>query len=122
MSVYDCLKPRDGEAIREESPLEECPQLRGTYSLAKRRAEDVALARLRDLRPQWTNLRPSVIVGGRHDVFSPLGKKFRQSNALYGFKAKILNLVHVEDVASAVVKLVENCAAGGRIFNLSGEP
>jgi len=121
MSVYDSLKLCDGEIISEGSPLEEFPQLRGSYSLAKRRAEDQALGHLRDVRPQWTILRPSVIVGERYDLFSPVGKKTGKLLFCAGSKRRILNLVHVQDVASAILNLIRNDAAAGRIFNISAD-
>jgi len=121
MSVYDSLKLSDGGIISEESPLEECPKLRGTYSLAKRRAEDEALAHLRDTRPQWTILRPSVIVGERYDLFSPVGNKTGSFLFCAGSRDRILSLVHVEDVALALIKLIPNSTGASRVFNLSAE-
>lgn len=121
MSVYDCLKLHDGEVISENSPLEEQPQFRGAYSLAKRRAEDEALAHLRDEQTQWTILRPSVIVGENHDVFSPLGKKLGKFLLCPGSGKKMLRLIHIDDVASAVIKVIQNDGTGRRIFNLSAE-
>ena len=38
MSVYNLFDLPEGEAISERTPLEELPQERGAYSLAKRRA------------------------------------------------------------------------------------
>ena len=46
MSVYDYVKLRDGDVITEDSPLEEFPALRGTYSQAKRQK----ISRLSTLR------------------------------------------------------------------------
>jgi len=121
MSVYDCLRPRNGEIITENSPLEEMPQLRGVYSLAKRRAEDEALSHLEDSRPLWTILRPSVIVGERYNVFAPIGQKVGSFVFCAGRKNKMLRLVHVDDVADAIVKSIENSGTRGRIFNLSDD-
>jgi predicted dehydrogenase/nucleoside-diphosphate-sugar epimerase len=119
MSVYDSFKLRNGDVVSENSPLEESPQLRGAYSLAKRRAEDEALSHLHDRAPGWTILRPSVIVGGGHDPFSPLGKKIGNLLLCPGFGKRTLELIHVEDVTAAIVKIVQNGGTRGRIFNLS---
>ena len=122
MSVYDALKLRDGELVSEHSPLEEFPQVRGTYSLAKRLAEDEALSHLQEASPSWTILRPSVIVGNGHDIFSPVGKRIGNLLLSPGSAKKILRLIHVDDVASAIVNVIQNNGTRARIFNLSNGP
>jgi predicted dehydrogenase/nucleoside-diphosphate-sugar epimerase len=122
MSVYDAVKLRAGELMSETSPLEEFPQVRGTYSLAKRLAEDVALSYLQGDSPSWTILRPSVIVGNGHDLFSPLGSKIGNLLLCPGSPKKILRLIHVDDVASAITNVVQNSGTRARIFNLSNGP
>lgn len=122
MSVYDTLKLRDAEIVSEDSPLEEFPRFRGTYSLAKRLAEDEALAHLQEASPSWTILRPSVIVGNGHDVFSPVGKRIRNLLVCPGSARRSLRLIHVDDVASAIVRVLQNNRTEGYIFNLSNGP
>src|SRR5262249_23019789 len=119
MSVYDSLKLDDGKAISEDSPLEQSPELRGTYSLAKRRAEDEALSHLHDYDCRWTILRPSVMVGNGQNLFSPVGKKIGNVLVCPGSAKKILQLIHVEDVSEAIVNVLQNDSTRGRIFNLS---
>jgi nucleoside-diphosphate-sugar epimerase len=119
MSVYDYLRLRDGDVINEESPLEEFPESRGTYSLAKRRSEDVALSHLQDEFPSWTILRPSVIVGKGHDIFLPAGIKIGRFLICPSSPQKHLRLIHVEDVAAAIVELINNAGTRGRMFTLS---
>ena len=119
MSVYNVCDLRDGEAISEATQLEELPQERGAYSLAKRRAEDEALRCLSDSSPSWTIVRPSVVVGKKYDLFSPVGK--RVGNFLIGFASpkKQLRLIHVDDVARAIIEIIRNDDTKGHIFNLS---
>jgi predicted dehydrogenase/nucleoside-diphosphate-sugar epimerase len=120
MSVYDYFKLRDGDVISEESSLEEQPELRGTYSLAKRRAEHEALSHLLDNRPNWTILRPSVLVGNSANLFSPVGAKLGNFLLCPGSAGKLLRLVHVEDVADAISNAVKNrLMTRGRVFNVS---
>jgi predicted dehydrogenase/nucleoside-diphosphate-sugar epimerase len=121
MSVYDCVNLSDGEVISEHSPLEEFAELRGTYSLAKRRAEDEALAHLDDGPPPWTILRPSIIVGEKHNVVSPVGKQLRNFLFCFGSKTRMLRLIHVEDVARAIAIVIQSGHTAGRVFNLTGE-
>jgi predicted dehydrogenase/nucleoside-diphosphate-sugar epimerase len=118
MSVYDVIKVRQGEVVSEDSALEEFPTLRGTYSLAKRLAEDEALSHLQEAAPAWTILRPSVIVGNGRDILSPVGKKVGNLLLSPGSAKKILRLIHVEDVASAIVNVVQNNGTQARVFNL----
>jgi predicted dehydrogenase/nucleoside-diphosphate-sugar epimerase len=119
MSVYDYFKLRDGEIISEDSSLEEFPQLRGDYSLAKRVAEDEALSHLRDASPSWTILRPSAIVGNGRDVFSPLGSKIGKILFCPGSAKKMLMLIHIDDVAAAILTAIQNDCTRGRVFNVS---
>jgi predicted dehydrogenase/nucleoside-diphosphate-sugar epimerase len=122
MSVYDAVKLRTGDFMSESSRLEEFPQVRGTYSLAKRLAEDNALSHLQGDSPSWTILRPSVIVGNGHDVFSPIGSKIGNLLLCPGPAKKILRLIHVDDVASAIVNVIQNSGTRAGIFNLSNGP
>jgi nucleoside-diphosphate-sugar epimerase len=119
MAVYDYLKLRDGELISEESLLEEHPELRGSYSIAKRYAENEALSQLEQECPSWTILRPSVVVGNHHDLFSPLGLRLGNFVLCPGGPEKILRLIHVEDVATAICRVIQNDSTRGHIFNLS---
>jgi nucleoside-diphosphate-sugar epimerase len=79
------------------------------------------LAQLRGTQSQWTIIRPSVIVGAHYDIFSPVGKQLGNLLLCPGSRDRILNLVHVEDVAAAIIKLIQDNATGGRVFNLSAE-
>jgi 2-alkyl-3-oxoalkanoate reductase len=119
MAVYDYAKLRDSDIITEETLLEPCPELRGTYSLAKRRAEDVALSHLYDTSPAWTILRPSVIVGKGHDIFAPVGLKVGNVLVCLGSARKHLRLIHVEDVGAAILGLIHNKGTSGHVFTLS---
>jgi nucleoside-diphosphate-sugar epimerase len=119
MSVYDYSKLRDGDVINEESPLEDQPEQRGAYSLAKREAESIALACLVDKSPSWTIVRPSMVVGKGSNVFSPAGVQIQNLLLVFGSRRKHLRLVHVEDVAMAIVKILEHPATRGRVYTIS---
>jgi nucleoside-diphosphate-sugar epimerase len=119
MSVYDFLVLKNGDVLSEESPLEKHPEFRGAYSLAKRRSEEVALSRLSDARPGWTILRPAVIVGKNYDIYSPVGQRIGRTVICPGDRRKQLRLVHVEDVAGAVIRLIQSPQSRGRIFTLA---
>jgi predicted dehydrogenase/nucleoside-diphosphate-sugar epimerase len=121
-SVYDFAKLHDGENITETSPLEEQAESRGAYSLGKRRAEDIALSHLADCTTPWTILRPSLIVGNGRDLFAPVGAKVGNTLVCLGGPRKRLLLVHVEDVAAAVLQLLQRDRTQGQVYTLSHHP
>jgi predicted dehydrogenase/nucleoside-diphosphate-sugar epimerase len=121
-SVYDFVKLHDGEDITEVSSLEEEPDSRGAYSLGKRRAEDVALSHLADSTTPWTILRPALIVGQGRDIFAPIGAKIGNTLVCLGHPRKRLLLVHVEDVATAVLQLLQHNNTQGQVYTLAHHP
>ncbi len=119
MSVYDYTKLKDGDSIMYDSPLEEQPESRGAYSWSKRLAEDVALAHLGDESTPWTILRPSQVVGDGGEMFGPLGSKVGNIVICYGRSGKYLRLIHVDDVAATVVRVLQRDITARRVFTLS---
>ena len=122
MSVYDMAKLKNGQSITEDSPLEEQPEIRGAYSLGKRRAEEIALGHLADSSPAWTIVRPSLIVGNGSDVTAPVGWVVGGKNLIcLGRRRKRLLLIHVEDVGAAILQLIRNENTKGQIYTLSDQ-
>jgi nucleoside-diphosphate-sugar epimerase len=120
MSVYDFFRMKNGHEITAESPLEESPELRGLYSLAKRRGEDVALLHLEDKSPAWTILRPSLIVGGNgRNIFSPAGVRLGNILICPSSPHKNLRLIHVEDVGEVISMFIKNEGTSRHLYNLS---
>jgi 2-alkyl-3-oxoalkanoate reductase len=119
MSVYDMAKLRNGQSITEDSPLEEQPEIRGAYSLGKRQAEEIALGHLADSSPAWTILRPSLIVGNGSGVAAPVGWVVGKNLISLGHRRKRLLLIHVEDVAAAILQLLQNENTKGQVYTLS---
>ena len=119
LSVYDLTNLRDGVDITETSPLEEQPESRGAYSIGKRRAEDVALSQLSAPAKGWTILRPPVIVGHGHDIFGPVGSKVGNTLVCLGSPRKRLPLVHVTDVAAAIVQVLRSENTKGQVYTVS---
>jgi predicted dehydrogenase/nucleoside-diphosphate-sugar epimerase len=121
MSIYDYTK-NDGSWITEDSPLDDRPELRGSYTLAKSKAECIALAHLSDQSPAWTILRPSLVVGRGRDLATAVGKRFGQTLVCLSAPSKRLRLIHVEDVADAVREVLRNKNTESRIFTVSHAP
>lgn len=87
------------------------------YISARARGED----RVREAFPQTTILRPSVIFGPDDAFLSTLRSvTLAPIVPLFGEGRTRLQPVHVEDVASAVVRALEDEAAPGRIYELGG--
>ena len=119
MSVYDVAAMKNRQTINEDSPLEEKAETRGAYSLGKRRAEDVALAHLHDKNPAWTILRPSLVVGRGSDPTAPAGWVLGRNLVCLSRPRKRLLLIHVEDVASAILQTIQQDNTRGKVYTLS---
>lgn len=120
-SVYDYFNATNGSFLDENSRLESHGEKRGVYSLAKRKAEDVALANLSGEGPAWTIFRPSLIFGNKNDLSLLIGPKVGRFVVSFGGPQKHLKLVHVSDVAHAVCLALQNESTRNRIYNLSHE-
>ena len=118
-AVYDYLRTKNGDVLDENSPLERDPQKRGTPSLAKRRAEDIALDNLTKGGPAWTILRPSVVFGKGKEIPMLLGLRLGNLLICFGRKKKHVNLIHVDDVANAVVTCINNENVKNKVFTIS---
>ena len=122
MSVYDYSRMKNGDTITETSPLEEQPHLRGAYSLAKRQAEDVALLHLKDSAPAWTIVRPSVIIGGGPDPLAAAGSKLGKRLVCCSPRGKRIRVIHVDDVATGMISLLQNDSTKNQVYTLSNAP
>jgi predicted dehydrogenase/nucleoside-diphosphate-sugar epimerase len=119
MAIYDFLALRDGENIREDSPLEPYRELRSTYAYAKCAAEEVALSHIGDREPAWTVVRPSLIFGAGWDPISAVGVRIGSLVVSFGARHKILRLIHVDDVCEALLSTMRSPETAGRVMNLS---
>jgi nucleoside-diphosphate-sugar epimerase len=119
MSVYDVAAMKNRETIAEDSPLEEQAESRGAYSLGKRRAEGIALQHLGDKSPTWTILRPSLVVGRGSDPAGAAGWMLGRNLVCLSSPRKRLLLIHVEDVATAVVQIIQHESTRAKIYTLS---
>jgi nucleoside-diphosphate-sugar epimerase len=117
--VYDYLALKNGATVTADNVLESAPEERGGASAAKREAEDIALAQLQAGRPAWTILRPSYIFGGGRDLSRVIGVRRGGVVVSLGTPWKLLRLLHVGDVAEAVVRLVDRPQSAGRVYTLS---
>jgi predicted dehydrogenase/nucleoside-diphosphate-sugar epimerase len=120
-SVYDYFHVKKGTVLNEESQLGIHSEQRGIYSQAKRQAEDIALSNFSCGGSAWTILRPSMIFGNGRDLISLLGPKVGNFIISLGRKEKHLKLIHVRDVARAIILVLEKDSTCNCVFNLSHE-
>jgi len=119
VSVYDFTAvPEDG-IVTEETRLDRCPDLRGAYSKAKCKAEEIAMAHLTSPQTPWTILRPAVIFGSGHSGASLVGFTLGSFLLCWGRRNKQLRLIHVSDVAQAIVTVCDDPSTAGRVFNVA---
>jgi len=119
VAIYDYLSMTEDATITEETGLEEQPQLRGAATLGKRLAEDIALAKLADDNPSWTVVRPSSIFGNGRRGLTMLGKQVGKLLVCFGRRDKLLRLIHVRDVSSAIIRIIQTNTTRGRKYTLS---
>ncbi len=117
VAVYDIDSAGKSGTITELTPLEGAPEQRGVSSAAKRGAEDIALREAAE--SGWTILRPAVIFGNGRDLAALLGVRLGALVLVLGSRRKRLRLVHVSDVAQAIVLVLSNPASRGQLFNLA---
>jgi nucleoside-diphosphate-sugar epimerase len=106
--------------ITEQTPLESEPELRGGYTFAKCKAEEVALANLGNVDVAWTILRPSILFGDGRPVYGLLtGALIGNFFVCFGGSRHYLRLVHADDVGDAVISSLEKEGSKGMVFNVS---
>jgi nucleoside-diphosphate-sugar epimerase/predicted dehydrogenase len=121
MSVYDTVHTKRGEVITEESPLEPNPEKRGPYAHSKWKAEKLFVKAMEGSNPSWTILRPAMIFGPETNLFfAPVGVSIKgKFYIIFGGAKRKLRLVHVQDVAEAIVLCVRNSEkSDGKLYNL----
>jgi uncharacterized protein YbjT (DUF2867 family) len=88
------------------------------YALTKHEAEKIILAS----HPDATIIRPSVIFGASDSFTNKFAQMASISPALplVGCGKTKFQPVHIDDVAEAIVRMVENPEAAGKIYELGG--
>jgi nucleoside-diphosphate-sugar epimerase len=119
MAVYDFWALRRGDVLGPDSPLEPEPEKRGSASAAKCEAEAIALEHLSRGTPAWTILRPAVFFGNGRDSRTLAGFTRGRWLLCFGGPRRRLRLVHVGDVAAAILLAIEHTEAMGKVYTLS---
>ncbi len=122
LAVYNYDDLSESHNLSEDDSLEASPESRGIASVAKRRAEDIALAELAGNGPDWTILRPSYILGNGRNLASAVGVSLGPLVICLGSPNRRLRILHVHDVARAIsCCLSSRGTVAGRVFVVSSD-
>lgn len=118
-SVFDYAVVRRCGHIADDTPLESKVSERSAYSEAKIRAER-AIVDANTTDPRWLIIRPSAIFGGGKSFSSLLGMRIGGVHVAFGDRSSPLRVIHVDDVADAIVHVWEAEAfVAGQAINVS---
>ncbi len=117
LSVYGYRALHDGEVVSEATPLEARPGRRDAYCRAKLAQERLIQEADASLRARCAVLRPGAIVGPGRWWTARLGRQVGGGWLRIGNAAQ-LPLIHVEQVAAALVQAVTGNAVLGQTANL----
>lgn len=117
-AVYGTYNLGRGAVVNEDTPLEEHPEWRDGYALAKLHQEQLAREKLADLGREIVVIRPGVIYGPGGTAFSN-----RVGTSMFGWMFHLggsnqLPLSHVKNCADAIVLAATAPAAAGGTFNV----
>jgi len=119
-SVYGVADYKKGDLVTEESSLERFPELRGSYSLAKLKAEQIITEAIVDRHLPIVCLRPGTYFGPGGDIFTPMmglsvGRKLF---AIIGRGDFVLPLVSIDNLVDAIVAVMKKNESNGKIYNV----
>jgi nucleoside-diphosphate-sugar epimerase/predicted dehydrogenase len=119
-SVYGVADYKEGDLVTEESSLERFPELRGHYSLAKLKAEQLITEAMADGQLPVVCLRPGTYFGPGGDIFTPMMglSAGRKLFAIIGRGDFVLPLVSIDNLVDAIVAVMQKNESNGRIYNI----
>lgn len=112
-----------GSLITEKSPIDNEPEKRTFYARSKILAEKMLLEMWREKNLPLIIFRPAIVLGENGTIYhGGIGQWTRDNVCAYwGMGKNELPFVLVEDVASALFKVLEVSGLEGEIFNLVGD-
>lgn len=119
-NVYGISECSAGNSVDESGPLERQPEIRGSYTFAKIKAEQIVLAAMKDNRCNVTCLRPGTIWGPGGETYTPM-MGFSYGKRVFGVIGDgifVLPLIYIDNLVSAIIKSIGNESAYGKIFNV----
>jgi nucleoside-diphosphate-sugar epimerase len=118
-SVYGVADYEANTRVSETATLERFPERRGIYSASKQQAESYVAEYMKKGDVPVVILRPGSVYGPGSDLYSGMmGLAIGSTYVVIGNGGFVLPFVHVDNVASAIAKCLENDEANGEIFNV----
>jgi nucleoside-diphosphate-sugar epimerase/predicted dehydrogenase len=119
-SVYGVADYKEGDRVTEESSLERFPELRGHYSLAKLKAEQIITEAMAEKGLPIVCLRPGTYFGPGGDIFTPMMglSAGRKMFAIIGRGDFVLPLVSIDNLVDAIVAVMQKNEGNGKIYNV----
>jgi nucleoside-diphosphate-sugar epimerase len=119
MSVVDWAGAQEGAPITEASPFEPQPEARGSYTRAKREAELLVQAAIRERGLRAVILRPGQIFGGKLPLLNAaIARRVGGRYLVLGDGNLRLPLVYMEDVVDGVLAAMDRGLVSGEIIQL----
>jgi nucleoside-diphosphate-sugar epimerase len=121
MSVYDYSDLPAKTLVDESAPLEVYPELRGEYARSKRLAENLVGEYRTRGAPPICIVRPGVAYGpGDRSPFAVLNSLKRVGGIflVVGGGRRQVPLVYVDNLADALILLLDTPAAAGHVYNV----
>ncbi len=112
-----------GSKVDEQTPIDPKPLRRNFYARSKIMLEHMLMQMYRNEKLPLIIFRPAIVIGkGGIPYHGGVGEWTRDNVCTYwGMGNNALPFVLVDDVVSALVKVMETDNLGGEIFNLAGD-
>jgi len=122
ISSLSCLHTTgSGQADRvtEGWPVEPLPEMRGSYTQAKTKAEKIVLDAVRNRKLRAALLRPGRVFGPGAPFLTPdVAHRFKNLVLILGDGTRNLPLVYVDDLVDAIFLTAEKSRFDGAIFHI----
>lgn len=125
IEVYDVANARKGSLITEEWPLQSDQNQMGPYIHSRIEAEKLVTSAFTENGLKTTIVRASMVIGpmGRQLFFPQLGYQYKDKLFLMlRSGSNMLPLIYVENIADAMVRVIQEDKAIGQIYNLVDDP
>lgn len=119
-NVYASANYESGYKVDENSPLENAPELRGSYTYTKLGAESIIQNEIASGNINAISIRPGTYLSQNGEYLSPMiGFSFNKRLFItIGHRDQVLPIVCIENVVSAIIYLLENGVGDGNTYNL----
>ena len=122
LSVLHAVAAHAGSVVREDWPLEPQPDLRGSYTGTKLRAEAIVRDAVRTQRMKAVIIRPGQVFGPGAELMTPaVARKAGRWLVIIGDGQLVLPLIYVEDLVDALLSAADRDVFDGSVFHIVDE-